>query len=201
MQVGASDAAAEDAVVECGFGLSESGLSVDDFESSGFAGGVTHAGEVEAFAGGVDAGAERGDLVGGDVGLVVELFELGDELALRGGEGGLRGFLAELGLADAVLRREPVPQGEVDRGGGGVAEVVNAVRSADSELRGVDAVGVVEAERRKVAGARIRVSSEVERSCAECGPAKNDPRRPRSGPSPRAAPQAGEAEQCFGKIS
>ena len=58
MEVGAGDAAAEDAVVVRGFGLSEGGLGVDHFEGSGFAGGVAEVGEAKAFACGVDAGVE-----------------------------------------------------------------------------------------------------------------------------------------------
>jgi hypothetical protein len=58
LEVGAGDAAAEDAVVVRGFGLSEGGLGVDDFEGSGFAGGVAEVSEAKALACGVDAGVE-----------------------------------------------------------------------------------------------------------------------------------------------
>ena len=133
--------------------MGQTGLGVDDFEGEGFSGGVAEAGEAEAFAGGVGAGAERGDLAGGDAGFVVVLVELRDELALGVGEGGLGGLLVQLALTDAVVSGEPIPEGEVDGGGGGVAEVANAVGAVDGELRRVDAVGVVEAEGGKVRGA------------------------------------------------
>ena len=77
---------------------------------------------------------------------MVVLVELRDELTLGGGEGGPSGFLAELALANAVVSGKPIPDGEIDGGGGGVAEVVNLIGSVDGELRRVNAVRVVESE-------------------------------------------------------
>ena len=83
------------------FGGGEGVLGVDDFEHGGLAGGVAQAGEAEAFARrSATLSIEGGELVAGDGGFGVELFELGDEAALGGGEGDLGGIAADLALLD-----------------------------------------------------------------------------------------------------
>ena len=61
---------------------------------------------------------------------------------------------ADLALLDLVLRGEPVPHRNIERDAGRVAKVAHAVGTVDGELRRIDAVGVVQAQRRQIGGAR-----------------------------------------------
>ena len=54
---------------------------------------------------------------------------------------------------DFVLGGKPVPDGNVERNAGRVAEVANVVGTVDGELRCVDSVGVIETEIGEVGGA------------------------------------------------
>ena len=146
LEVGQSSLVTDGTVFAGNFREGQGVLGVDDFEDGGLTGGVAEAGEVEAFLRGLYAEVEGLELVAGGGGLGVVLVELGDEAALGGGEVDACGVADDLCLTDLVLGGEPVPDGDVEGGSGGVAEVAVAVGTVDGELCGVNTVGEVEAE-------------------------------------------------------
>ncbi len=91
LEVGQGGLVAGGAVFARRLGGDEGGLGVDDFEDGGFAGSVAEAGETEALAGERYAVVKGLKLVVGGDGFSVELFKLGDELALGIGEQDVRG--------------------------------------------------------------------------------------------------------------
>ena len=121
LQVRESGLVADDAVLAREFGGGERVFRVDDFENRCFAGGIAAAESGEGSRAQCTLWS-RLELIGGN-GFGIELFELRDELALGGGEGGARLIAVDLALANAVAGGEPVPEREIHRSAGGVAEV------------------------------------------------------------------------------
>ena len=64
----------------------------------------------------------------------VVLIQIGDQFTLRVVEGRARRVAVELALAYAVVGGKPVPEGNVQRGAGGVAKVVVAQDVVEPEL-------------------------------------------------------------------
>ena len=86
---------------------------------------------------------------------------MGDEAALGVGESDFGNVATNLALLDLVFGRQPVPDRNVERHAGRIAEVPDAIRAVDRKLGGIDAVCVVEAKGRQVGAARAVESSFV----------------------------------------
>ena len=131
----------------------KSRLCIDHFKHGGFAAGVTHLGEPQAFCRRGDAQVERSQLIAGCLGFGIGFIQLRDQAALGCGQRHLGDVALDLALLHLVRCGQPVPHGNIERDRGRVAQIVHSIRALHGKLWSIDAIGVVEAEAGQICAA------------------------------------------------
>src|SRR2546429_6641475 len=147
-------AIADRAVLISGVCLDRSILGVHDFQNRRFATRVTKHREPQAICCEFSGTMETGKFVQGRVRLGVQGLDLSKKLALRQRKLPLGLRAPQLSLLDAALRGAPVPDGNVQSGRSGRTQIRNTIRTVHGELRGINAIPIIETQGRQIAGAR-----------------------------------------------
>src|SRR6266446_291904 len=133
------------------------GLGIYNFQHGGFAIRVTQRREPQAFGGKFGRAAETSEFVERGFRLCVQRLDFGKQFALRKRKLAPRLRTAQLGLLDPALRGAPVPNGNIQSGRSRGAEIRNLLavyNGIRSKLWCINAVPIVDGQRRQIAGAR-----------------------------------------------